>query len=69
MRANKEKLELLMKKYCCGNYNRFARELGIDPSHLYRYINSGVGGGKKLIGAVMKFCIKNQLDFEEYVEI
>lgn len=69
MKVNQEKLAGLMNSYCGGNYNRFARELQIDPSHLYRYINSGIGGGKKLIGAVMRFCVQNQLDFNQYIDL
>jgi hypothetical protein len=37
----------LMQLRCAGNYNRFARELGIDAGHLYRFLHTGVGGGKK----------------------
>ena len=69
MKAKREKVEQLMQEQCFGNYNRFARELGIDPSHLYRYINTGIGGGKKLIGALMKYCMKKGLNFEEYIEL
>lgn len=68
MRLNREKVAQLMAVYCGGNYNRFGRELGIDPSHLHRFLTSGIGGGKKLIGAVMIFCKKNKLNFEDYLE-
>lgn len=68
MEVKVDKLNGLMSARYNGNYNRFARDLQVDPSHLYRYINGGVGGGKKLIGAVIKYCIKNEIDFEEYVE-
>ena len=59
----------MMNGYCDGNYNKFAKELGIDPSHLYRFMNTGVGGGKKLVGAVIKYCRENKLNFEDYIEI
>ena len=68
MRVNRLKVEELMSTYCSGNYNRFARELEIDPSHLHRFITTGVGGGKKLLGAIMKFCKLKGLNFEEYIE-
>ena len=58
-----------MKTRCEGNYNRFARELGVDPSHLYRFINSGVGGGKKIMMSVMKYCKMNGLNFEDYISM
>lgn len=56
----------LMKTYCNGNYNRFSRELNIDPSHLYRFLNAGIGGGKKLSGAIIRFCKAKNLNFEDY---
>lgn len=69
MNLNREKVSGLMNTYCNGNYNRFARELGVDPSHLYRYLNTGIGGGKKIIGSVLKFCKENQLKYEEYIDL
>lgn len=69
MEINRQMLFGLMDRYCDGNYNRFAKELEIDPSHLYRFLNKGVGGGKKLVGAVIKFCRERELNFEEYIEI
>lgn len=64
----RSKVECLMNVYCDGNYNRFARELGVDPAHLYRYLKTGVGGGSKVIGGVFKFCKSNHLNFEEYIQ-
>lgn len=69
MKAKREKMNQLMQTYCDGNYNKFARELDVDPSHLYRYMIKGIGGGKKLIGSLMKFCIKHGLDYGEYIDI
>jgi hypothetical protein len=69
MELKRDKVFELMNEYCYGNYNRFARNLGVDPAHLYRFLNTGVGGGKKLVGAVIKFCRDNSLDFETYVSL
>jgi len=69
MEANRQKVMQLMDTYCGGNYNRFGRELEVDPSHLYRYLNTGVGGGKKLVGAIMRFCKLNSLNFEDYIDL
>lgn len=69
MKLRKEKVKKLMEEYCDSNYNRFARELGADPSHLHRYITKGIGGGKKLIGGVMKFCKEKHLDYTDYIEL
>lgn len=69
MVVKRQKLVELMETYFSGNYNRFARELSVDPSHLHRFINSGVGGGKKIVGATIRFCKLNGLNYEEYIEI
>lgn len=69
MRVNRVKVAELMTTYCSGNYNRFARELEIDPSHLHRFITTGVGGGKKLLGSIMKFTKEKGLNFEDYIEM
>lgn len=69
MELKRAKVKELMDTYCRGNYNRFARELGLDPSHLYRFLNEGIGGGKKVIGAVNRFCKLKKLDFFEYIDI
>jgi hypothetical protein len=69
MEVNRQKVRDLMNISCAGNYNRFARELGVDPSHLYRFLKTGVGGGKKILMSVIKYCKVNGLDFEEYISI
>lgn len=69
MEANRNKVVELMHMYCEGNYNRFAKELKVDPSHLYRYLTTGVGGGKKILGAIMRFCKEKGLSFEEYINL
>ena len=69
MNANIVKTRLLMVTYCEGNYNRFARELGLSPSQIHRYLSTGVGGGKKFIGAIINFCRAKGLDFEDYIDI
>jgi hypothetical protein len=68
MCLNRDKVKGLMDEQCAGNCNRFARELDIDPSQLYKYINTGVGGGIKVVLAIMKFCKEKDLDFDEYIE-
>ena len=64
---DKDKMQELMKLQCRGNYNLFARELGIDPGHLHRFLNSGVGGGKKMIFSLMDYCARNGLDYRPYL--
>jgi hypothetical protein len=68
MELRRDKINALMNTFFEGNYNRFGRELGVDPSHLHRFLNTGVGGGKKLAGAIFRFCKSNNLNFEEYID-
>lgn len=65
---SKEKMNELMLAQCRGNYNLFGRELGIDPAHLYRFLTTGVGGGKKMIFSLMDFCAKKNLDYRQYFD-
>jgi hypothetical protein len=69
MEVKRENVIVLMKDNYGGNYNRFARELKVDPSHLYRFLTTGVGGGKKIISSIIKFCKDNEINFEEYVDL
>lgn len=67
-RINREKLFDLMNTRCQGNYNKFSRELGVDPAHLYRFLNTGIGGGKKLIFALMEYCDSRNISFKQFFE-
>jgi hypothetical protein len=59
MTAKRDKAYELMKTYCADNYNRFARELGVDPSHLHRFLTTGVG--------VDKFDLDEYFDLAEKI--
>ncbi len=67
MKLDREKIYELMNKYCQGNYNRFGREMGVDPAHLHRFIKTGVGGGKKVVFGIIKFCNERRLDINDYI--
>jgi len=69
MKLNRIKIKELMMEYTHGNYTRFARELNVDPSHLHRFLTSDIGGGKKIVGAILKFCKDKGLNFEDYIEL
>ena len=68
-RLNRERIKELMNSRFLGNYNKFSRELGVDPAHLYRFLNTGVGGGKKIIFSLIDYCEKNKLDYKKYIEL
>lgn len=69
MEIKRDKVMELMKTYCEGNYNRFAREMGVDPAHLHRFLNTGVGGGKKIISGIIKFCREKNINEFDYFDI
>jgi Fe-S cluster assembly ATPase SufC len=69
IRLSPSKMKELMKRQCQGNYNRFSRELGVDPAHLHRFLNTGVGGGKKLIFSLMDYCERNNLNYKNYLDL
>jgi hypothetical protein len=58
-----------MNEYYSGNYHNFSHELGIDASHLHKYLAKGIGGGRILIGSVMKFCKGKGLDYRDYLDL
>jgi hypothetical protein len=67
MHLNLDKLRSLADIYAKGNVNEFARQMQVDPSHLWRVMQTGNSGGKKMIGAVIKFCKEKGLDCWEYI--
>ncbi len=69
MMLRRDKVIELMNTYCGGNYNQFARELGVPVSNLYNFMQTSYGGGTKMIGAVARFCKEKGLDFEDYIEL
>ncbi len=68
MKINREKLNEMMQIYCAGNYNRFGRELGVDPAHLHRFLKTGVGGGKKIVFGILKFCKEKNINSDVYFD-
>ena len=68
-RLNRDKIRELMNSRYMGNYNKFSRDLGVDPAHLYRFLNTGVGGGKKIIFSLIDYCERNKLDYKKYIEL
>jgi transcriptional regulator with XRE-family HTH domain len=48
---------------------RFALELQIDCSYLYRILKGERNPGGKFISAIFEFCKKNNLSFDDYVFI
>jgi len=69
MNINRSRVMQLINTEYGGNFTRFSKDLGIDISHVHRCLTTGVGGGKKVIGAIIKYCKNKGLDFEEFIEL
>lgn len=68
MELIREKVIELMNTHGTGTYNGFARLLGLPVSNLHTYMTTGYGGGRKIISAVMRFCIEKGLNPEDYID-
>ena len=63
----KEFLKLLEERFD-NNQSRMARVLQISRYQLSNILkNNGRGAGKKIIGAIIKYCDTNELDFHKYI--
>lgn len=68
MNINKEAIKELMTQFANDNWNEFARQLGIDVSHLYRTITEKQRkAGAKFIQALLKFCKLHNLNSDDYI--
>jgi hypothetical protein len=68
MELDRKKIIELMRNMYNYSYSNFARDLGVDISHLHRFLNTGIGGGKKIYTAFMAFCKAKGLKFEDFLE-
>lgn len=68
MYLNKVMILDLMNEECEGNYNAFARLIGVNVAHLHRFINNAESAaGPKLLGAVARYCESRNLDYRDYI--
>lgn len=68
MEINMEAFLKLLKDRFDNNQAKMARILGISRYQLSDIIkNNGKGAGKKIIGALIKYCDINEYDFHEYI--
>jgi hypothetical protein len=69
MELKREKISELIRDDFNGNNARFAHEIDVDPSHIYRFLKTGVGGGKKIYGAIFKLCKEKGYNIEDYIKL
>ncbi len=68
MEINMEAFVNLLEKRFNNNQSKMARILGISKYQLNMIINNkGKGAGKKIIGAIIKYCDVNEEDFHKYI--
>jgi len=68
MEINIEELLQLLKNRFEGNQAKMARVLGVNRYQLNMVLNNnGKCAGKKIIGAIIKYCDINELDFHKYI--
>lgn len=68
MEVNMKGLEDLLKTVFHGNQTAFAEATGINRTHVNKVFKSnGRGAGATFCGAIMKYCINNNLDYNKYI--
>lgn len=67
MKLNIENLKQLMNEECNGNYNAFAREIGINVAALYRVLNNQSNAGLKTINKIIAYLKLKKLVVEDYI--
>lgn len=68
MRLNMEELSQLLEERFENSQAKMARILGISRYQLNTVLkNNGKCAGKKIIGAIIKYCDTNELDFHKYI--
>ena len=68
MRINIQKMQELIKKKYRGNQTFFAEEADIDRSYLNQLLNGKItDNSPKICNAMISYCIKNKLDYKDYI--
>ena len=68
MKINMEAFIQFLKDRFENNQAKMARILGISRYQLNTvFNNNGKCAGKKIIGALIKYCDTNELDFHKYI--
>ena len=68
MELNMGALNILLREKFNGNQAEMARKLGISKYQLNIIINTnGTHAGKKVFGAILKYCKVNNYNYEDYI--
>jgi hypothetical protein len=64
---NREVLSAHIKRECTYMAH-FAHKLGMCPAHLYKFMNTGIGGGRIVWAKLYYYCKANNLNFDDFLE-
>lgn len=68
MEINIEALKQLLYEKFQGNQTLFAETTGLERTHVNKvFNNNGKGAGAIFCGAIIKYCNKNNLDYQNYI--
>lgn len=68
MELNIGAFKTLLNTYFKGNQSEMARTLGVNRAQINTILhNNGKKAGKKVIAGLMKFCIANNFEFNDYI--
>lgn len=68
MELNMGALNILLREKFNSNQSIMAKELGISRYQLNIILNTnGAHAGKKVFGAIIKYCKNNNYNYEDYI--
>lgn len=68
MEVNIKNLEELLKDKFYNNKSLMARTMGIEVSHITKvFKGKGRGAGAKFLGAIIRYCEENNLNYRDYI--
>lgn len=67
MHLNIEELKKFIKNNFKSSVPQAAEIFGINYSHLYRVLKEEKQAGRKLLGGILTYCKKNDIDFNIFL--
>ncbi|ERK29974.1 hypothetical protein [Clostridium intestinale] len=67
MKPNIAAIQGLINLRFNGNKSSFAKAIGIERSHVSKVISTGACAGATFFGALMEYCKKEGLNFEDFI--
>lgn len=68
MQINIEELKKLLDEQFNGNQTVFAKEMGLERTHVNKvFKNNGKGAGSLFCGAIIKYCKEKNINYEKYI--